>query len=142
MSGLTLKRIAVLPQGAFGVLLWQGIPFAVSLERSYDTGPRATQITKIAPGSYQCTRTRYLRGGYDTWLITGGGVLGQAIAPERRIMFHRSNVEDESDGCVLVGEQFSLLNGRHAIGQSGAAFGQLMTLTAELDQFDLTVLNV
>ena len=133
---MTVKRVAILQQGAFGVLLWHGIPFGVSLERTYP-GQRDAQITKIKPGVYQCTRSRYNAGGYDTWLIQGGD-----ITPERRILLHKGNTEEDSEGCILVGESYGLLSGKHAILQSGAAFQELMTLSADIDEFYLTVVNV
>lgn len=133
---MTVKRVAVTAYGAFGVLLWHGLPFAVSLERVYP-GQRDSFVTKIKPGDYHCQRSHYVRGGYDTWQVIGGDVTA-----ERRILLHKGNTQDDSEGCILVGEQFGLLGGKQAILQSGAAFQELMTLSSEVDEFQLTVVNV
>lgn len=124
---LTLHRVAILQDGAFGVLLWQGVPFAVSLERTYEQC-----LPKMPVGAHQCIRSRFNKGGYDTFEVV---VLGHS-----RILFHKGNVETDSDGCVLVGEQFGVLKGKPAILQSGVAFKELMLLTANYDAFDLTVI--
>jgi hypothetical protein len=125
---IVLKRIAVHKEGAFGVLLSDGIPFCVTLERTYDEGHK---VVKIPPGRYHCTRSRYHRGGYSTFEITVPG--------HSRILFHKGNTEDHSDGCVLLGEQFGVLNGKPAILQSGAAFAEFMAKTSNVDAFELHV---
>ena len=124
---LTLKRVAILPDGAFGVLLWDSRPFAVSLERTFDDGK--TKIPAI--GEFNCFRSRFHRGGYDTFEI--------AVSGHSRILFHRGNIETDSEGCVLIGEQFGILNGKPAILQSVLGFSEFMKLTQDVDQFQLTV---
>src|SRR5574341_2041527 len=111
---LTLKRVSILPEGAFGVLLWQDMPFAVTVERTYPDGQRGVQTVKIAPGVYECRRAHYNKGGYGVWQIIGGDV-----TRERLIYFHKGNIEEDVDGCVAVGEQFGFLNGKIAVLQSG-----------------------
>lgn len=126
---MTLKRVSILPDGAFGVLLWEGVPFAVSCERTYqDLKP------KIPQGIFQCVRSPFNRGRYDTFEILVPG--------HSRILFHKGNLEVDSDGCVLVGEQFGVLNGKPAILQSGLGFQEFMKLTSGVDQFQLTVKEV
>lgn len=134
---LHLMRVAILPSGAWGVLKWFGQPICVTLEHTYEGIRDPVRWTKIAPGRYTCERTRYHRGGYDTWLIVGGDV-----TPQRRIMIHKGNDEDDSSGCVLVGEQYQPLNGRPAIQQSGKAFDELMLLSTDYDELELLVTNV
>ena len=133
---LTLHRVAIIPDGCFSVLLWQGIPFAVTGERTYPDGQRGTQIVKIAPGTYDCFRAFYNRGGYEVWQIVGG-----QVTRDRLIYFHKGNVEDDVDGCVAVGEQFGFLGGKVAVLRSGEGFKELMTLTADHDQLQLSVIN-
>ncbi len=125
---ITLKRVAVHKEGAFGVLLMDSIPFCVTLEHTYD---QAQKVVKIPPGKYRCTRSRYHKGGYDTFEIHVPG--------HSRILFHKGNIEDHSDGCVLLGEQFGVMNGRPAILQSGAAFSEFMAKTQGVDSFELQV---
>lgn len=126
-SQLKIRRVAVIDPGAFGVLLWNGLPFALSLERTY-TKEDGTQSIKIPPGAYRCTKTRYIRGGYDTFEI--------AVPGRTRILFHKANKESDLDGCVGIGEEFGELNGLPAIIQSGAGFAEFMRKTAGLDEFE------
>jgi hypothetical protein len=132
---LTLHRVAYLAEGVFGVLLWQQVPFAVTVERSYP-GQLNAQVPKVTIGTYTCERTWYNRGGYEVWQLIGG-----PITKDRLIYIHKGNLEDDSEGCILVGEQFGFLKGKPAVLQSGAAFQELMTLTADYDQLQLSVIN-
>lgn len=129
-STCCLKRIAVRREGAFGVLLNNGIPFCLTLERTYDVP--AGNFVKIPPGTYKCTRSWYNRGGYATFEIHVPG--------HSRILFHRANLEGDLDGCIGLGEQFGVLNGQPAILQSGEAFNEFMRVTKDVDSFSLDVL--
>ena len=62
---LELKTVAILDEGCFGVLLWGGKPFAVSLERTFDNGRPI-----IPQGSYLCTESYFHHGGYPTYEIS------------------------------------------------------------------------
>jgi hypothetical protein len=129
-NGLTLKRVALRPEGAFGVLLHHGLPFAVTLERSFARDGK--DVTKIPPGKWPCKRTVYLRGGYQTFEVLVPG--------HTRLLFHRGNVETDSEGCVLVGESFHEFGrGRPGIGQSAAGFAELMARVGDEEKFVLTV---
>lgn len=134
---LTMKRVEYGEAGCFGVLQFYRITFCVTLERTYN-GPHLSHVTKIPPGMYKCVRSRFNRAKdpYETWKVVGG-----IITPDREIKFHKGNVEEDSDGCILVGEEFGRLNGRQAILSSGRAFGELMTLTRDFDQLDFAVIN-
>ena len=124
--------------GAFGMLSWmEAPPFSVTVEHTYNNGPRGTLTTKVEPGEYQCRRSRYFKGNYDCWIIAGG-----SITPERRILIHKGNLEEDSDGCILIGESFGNLRGKPGILQSGAGFAELRALTAGVDEFPLFVVNV
>lgn len=132
---MLIKRVWIGSHGAFGVASWHGLaPFCVTLERTYPEGNR--QMVKIPPGLYSCVRSRYFKGGYDCWQIVGG-----IITPERRILIHKANAEEELDGCIAVGEQFDPFKGKPGILRSGKAFQELMALSADVDEFPLTIIN-
>ena len=128
---MKLKRVSIIDQGAFGVLIdSHGIPFAVTLERTYKL-PDGTQSIKIIPGVYLCTHTMYYKGAYATFEINVEG--------HERILFHKGNVETDSEGCVLIGEQFEVLNNVPAILQSGKGFAEFMAKVGDMEEFYLTI---
>lgn len=131
---LNITRVSYLEEGAFSVALWEGVPFAVTVERTYPGGRAGVNSVKIKPGAYKCVRSFYHRGGYDCWQIIGGD-----ITAERRVLIHKANVEDDLDGCIGIGEQFGRIQGKPAVLQSGVAFIELMALSARLSEFDLSV---
>ena len=123
-----LKRVAILPDGAFGVLLQDGIPFAVTLERTYDPG----NTIKIGNGLHECRRSRYAKGGYDTFEI--------AVPGHSRILLHKGNTELHSEGCVLVAESYAVMGDKPGVAFSAEGFSEFMKRASGVDSFTLEVL--
>jgi hypothetical protein len=123
--GIELVRVAVHDAGAFGVLLQDGLPFALSLERTFG------DEVVIPPGEYPCRRTTFHRGQYKTWEIIVPG--------HDRVLFHIGNVENDSRGCVLVGLQFGKVDGQPGVLLSRLGFLEFMRRTPRGRQFQLTV---
>ena len=122
-----LKHVAKIPSGAFGVLLNNGVPFAVTLERTYDPG----NTVKIGNGFHECSRSRYAKGGYDTFEI--------AVPGHSRILFHKGNTELHSEGCVLVAESFAVFGDKPGVAMSAEGFNEFMKRAGEVDSFTLEV---
>jgi hypothetical protein len=137
-ADLELVRVSIAPEGAFGVILVDLIPTGVvTLERTYpvaESAPRGAQFVKIPPGFYRCVRTAYMRGGYDSYEVTG-------VAGHSRLLFHAGNDELNSEGCILVGQRFGLLNGQPAVLSSQLGFGEFIRLAAGRAVFGLLVRN-
>lgn len=123
---LELKTVAVRPDGCFSVLLWNGQPFAVSVERTFEDGKPI-----IGNGAYRCVKSHFIKGGYDTFEIQ---VTGHA-----RILFHKGNTEVDSIGCVIVAESFGVLNGETAVLDSKGGFAEFVELTKGLGEFNMVV---
>jgi hypothetical protein len=124
----------------FGVLRHAGIPFAVTLERTYAKGPTGVgsgqagdQLVKIPAGVHRCTRGYFIKGNHRTYEITVPG--------HTRILFHRGNLEADSEGCVLVGERFHQFTGGPGIASSIEGFQEFMDLAAGRPAFDLDVIE-
>jgi hypothetical protein len=140
VADIELVRVAVALEGAFGVLLVDGIPAGpVTLERSYpvaDSSPRGAQYVKIPAGKYACQRTYFQHGQYETYEVTG-------VEGHTRLLFHCGNAETDSDGCILVGQRFgrTLAWQQHQPGvlESRLAFGEFMRLAGGTETFTLTV---
>ena len=123
---MILKTVSTIPDGCFGVLLHDNVPFAVTLERTYDD-----LKVKIPAGIHKCSRSRYNKGGYDTFEIE--------IEGHSRILFHKGNTELHSEGCILVAESFAMFGDRPGIALSGDGFTEFMKRTSGMDSFMLTV---
>jgi len=128
-----LLRVAVRPEGAFGVLLQDGLPVCLTLERTYES-PEGLQLTKIPTGRWPCRKTVYYAGGYETFEILVPG--------HERLLFHRGNLELESDGCVLLGRELGTLHGQPAVLRSLDAYLDFMRRTWNRDAFSLEVRQV
>lgn len=123
---MELKTVALRSDGCFGVLLWDARPFAVTLERTFED-----MRTVLHALTYTCKRDFYHKGGYETFEIIVPG--------HDRVLFHKLNVELQSEACVGVAESFGQLGGVTAILDSKHGFEEFMSLTAGLDGFDLIV---
>lgn len=122
-----LKTVAVIAEGCFCAFLDpHGRPFAVTCERTFENN-----VPVIKAGTYRCKKSRYFKGGYDTFEILVPG--------HTRVLFHRGNTELDSEACVLVAENFTFFNGKAGIGDSKGGFAEFWALVSNLEEFDLVV---
>ena len=130
-----LARVSYHPEGTFGVLLAQEAPLlplrpiATTCEEVWAFNQRNASC--IPAGRYRCERWNSPKFG-PTWQVTG--VPGRTL-----ILFHPGNTTLDTEGCILLGETFTTVNGRVAIGDSRVAFNEFLSLTSDLDSFWLTV---
>ena len=125
MIRLALKTVAVRDDGCYSALVWDGKPFAVSVEHTFSGG------TILKNGPYMCVASTYFKGGYPTFEIV--------VPKHSRILFHKGNTELDSIGCVVVGESFGHLNDTTAVLDSKGGFAELMSLAAGLKYFNMEV---
>ena len=134
MNPQVLFRVVrtILDSGAWGVLwhLPEQAPICVTLEHTYETGKRI----KLPDGVWYCTRRIHgvsTGKGYPAWEIH--------IPGHRYIDIHIANFEDQLEGCLGLGEMFAVIDGKRAIGASGSAFKEFMSLTEGLEDFFIEV---
>ena len=131
---LWLNRSTIVDDGCFSILkdLQYGkeVPFANAVERTYPIN--GGQYVKLNSGIYLCKKTMFNKGGYETFEIIFPG--------HTEVKFHKGNIEDHSDGCVVVGESFGTLYGKIAVISSGDAFKEFMMRFGHFNQFLLKVL--
>src|SRR3990167_6421963 len=98
MKILTIKRWKPdTPEGTFGMLADESnVPFCLTLERSWRDNRKGESC--IPPGEYRCIRSVYNKGGYATFEVI--------CPPREQVKFHIGNIDDDSHGCILLGEQF------------------------------------
>lgn len=126
---MILKRIAMLPSATFGVLLWQDIPFAVTIERPWLNNQKG--ISCIPAGKYVCKRFSSPKHP-DTFEVT-------EVPNRDAILFHTGNFVSDSHGCIIVGEQFGIVDGNPAIMVSKQGFAEFLQLTSGLASFELEI---
>jgi uncharacterized protein DUF5675 len=126
-----LLRVAMLPEGAFGVLMQWGIPFATTLERTYELAGKQ-QFTKIPTGIFPCRSRYYLRGNYDTYEV-------MEVPGHFALLFHKGNVENDSDGCILVGQGYGNVYQKPGVIRSMDGFHEFMRRTEGKPEFFLRV---
>ena len=125
MKVITVKRVSYLPIGVYGVILDGDLPFALTCENNK---------LYIPEGEYLCNKSYYNKGGYSTYEI---------VVPNRtRILFHTGNIDSDSLGCILIGEEFAPLLGRDAgIKNSKYGFSEFMARIGGAESFKLVILN-
>lgn len=129
-----ITRICTGINGTFGVIseiIKDTItPFALTLERQWLDNQKS--ISCIPTGEYICMRVNSPKFG-DTFEICN--------VPNRdHILFHRGNIDDDSHGCVLVGEQFGTLNGSPSIQASKEGYGEFMNKNTGLSVFGIKII--
>lgn len=129
---LTLKRIAARDDGTFGVLLADGNPFAVTLERPWRDNRKGESC--IPEGEYTCVRVNSPKFGL-TWMV-------KDVPGRSEILFHAGNVFADSHGCILVAEKYAgWADGTTSIADSRLGMAELMNLTRDAVSFNLIVRN-
>lgn len=119
----------------FGVLLQEDqIPFALTLERPWKDNQRS--ISCIPAGAYTCKRVTSPKFGVTFEVLNVPG--------RQEILFHKGNIQEDSHGCILIGEQFGVLLNKPAILAAKEGFEEFMRITAvgtspKIDEFKLFI---
>lgn len=129
MKNFKLVRVAYIPDGTFGVLKDEETPFCLTLEREWNDNKRGESC--IPTGTYLCRRVQSPKFG-NTFEICD--------VPDRsHILFHKGNLEDDSHGCVITGEEYGEYKNKVAVLSSGRAFREFKQRTDSIDSFKLEV---
>lgn len=115
--------------GVFGILLIQTEIFCWTLEP-----PEYGNIKKVScipAGCYECCRIVSPR---FTTTYQVQGVPGRS-----EILFHRGNVVDHTEGCIILGEKLGNLRGDRAVLNSGNTFTKFLNRLKPYKQFNLII---
>lgn len=127
-----LTRITADPRhGTFGVFALLNTPICVTLEpyhRDNEIG-----ISCINAGVYRCKRIISATYG-ETFSIED--VEGRTL-----LRFHWGNLDTNTKGCVLMGEEYGKIGSNTAILSSKRAFREFMSLLDGCDEFTLTIVD-
>ena len=125
MKRVRIARVENSEQGLVGVLLIDGKADCFTLQ------PDPTdKHFSIPSGCYLCKRFH----GYkykDTFEIIVRG--------HKDLLFHPLNTEDQTEGCIGLGEEIGELDGKRAILSSGRAFSDFMRKMGEDREFNLSI---
>ena len=128
---MKLVRVARDLCATYGVLIQGDIPFAVTLERPWKDNKRGESC--IPKGVYTCVMVKSPKFG-PTWMV-------QNVPGRSEILFHKGNLEDDSHGCILVGESFNPVLGRPGITASKEGFEEFMKITSMCTSFPLEIVE-
>ena len=140
MIHLTIHRVVTGDDGTFGVLLAENKPFALTVERQWLDNIRGQSC--IPTGEYNVKRCiASPEYGFKNSPRFGDTFHVQNVKDRSKILFHKGNVDDDSHGCIIVGEQFGTLHDDIAVLSSRQGFGEFMSLLKGQNEFELTIKN-
>lgn len=128
---MLLIRVADSGVAMYGVLIHGRTPFAVTLERPWKDNERG--VSCIPAGLYECKRVKSPKFG-DAFEVT-------EVPGRQEILFHKGNLEDDSHGCILIGEAFNPVLGRPGITASAEGFAEFLSLLKLTNSFPLKIVD-
>jgi hypothetical protein len=131
MKTLIIRRIATGADGTFGCIIYKNKPFALTLEREWLGN--STGISCIPAGNYKCKRVDSPKFG-NTFEVTN-------VPGRTHILFHKGNLDSDSHGCILVGEQFGDIKGSAGILSSKQGYNELMSIMKDDIGFRLIIVD-
>jgi len=138
MRRFKLKRVSYISDGTFGVLIDKETPFCLTLECEWNNNKRGESC--IPADTYICKRTQSPKFG-DTFEITN-------VPGRSHVLFHWGAIEDDSHGCVIVGEQYGkvylkpdFVKSKNGLLASGKAFKEFKQRTKSINKFELEIVD-
>ena len=122
-----IVRLENTEQGVLGSLVIDGSIFCFTLQPD----PTDTHFS-IPVGNYLCRRFHGTKWTNTFEIIVPG---------HTALLFHAGNVEDNSEGCILLGATVGKLKGNRAVLNSGDTFKSFIERTAGVDTFPLEIVN-
>lgn len=133
---LKLERNKYTKDGVFGILYDdKGQEIAVTLEHVYLNG--TTLTAKVSHGEYTCLRHAPNRVPYETFELQN--VPNFQGKPVTGILIHVLNYNNESEGCIGVGEAVVESPKGKMITNSKVTFDKLMDLQKDVTSFTLEI---
>lgn len=129
MKIMDLIRVGSTEKGTFGVLRYDGIPFAVTVERPWHDNH--ADISSIPAGTYLCKRVHSPRFGH-TFEVTN-------VPGRENILFHKGNSVLDTKGCILIGESFVEMS---RIADSSGGYAEFLAILGKDAEFRLRIVEV
>lgn len=130
MAFLRLVRVMHHSQfGTFGVLKINEFWMCVTLEPP--SALNRVNVSCIPYGQYYCGRFDSSRFG-KTWVVTN-------VPGRKFILFHPGNRSPDTQGCIILAENYGKLKGDLAVLNSGKTFSKFLEYMQEYESAHLTV---
>lgn len=135
---IELRRVSSDDDRTFGVLIHNGSPFAVTLERGWRDNRRGESC--IPPGDYIARRCNASSEyGFKDSPHFGDTFVVENVPGRKHILFHKGNLDDDTHGCIIVAAEFGVLSGEPAVLNSAKGFGKFLQLMNAENIFRLVV---
>lgn len=128
---LDLIRVGQSSLGTWGVLRHGPVPFALTLERPWQDN--VENLSCIPMGRYRCRRIRSPKFGVTFEVCEVPG--------RTNILLHAGNVLADTQGCILVGEEFAGTWEAPSLASSRRGFEELMRYLEGMTEFDLNIVE-
>ena len=125
----TIIRSPSMEDGTFGMMLDGATPFCLTLEKSW--AENEVEKSCIPDEEYICRRINSPKFG-NTFEICD-------VPNRTHILFHKANLVIDLLGCIGLGEEFGILDGKTAILASGRAFQEFIERTKDINNFKLFI---
>jgi hypothetical protein len=139
MMDILLKRVSTCEDGTFGVLIYNKIPFLLTLERPWKDNTRG--MSAIPDGTYKVKRTVTPKHG-NTFEVMN-------VPGRDAILIHTGNTEADVEGCIMVGMLFGRVEAtdpdskqvesQPAVLRSKDAYKMLDEFIGKDTEFNLTI---
>lgn len=129
MKIVELTRAEEGEQGTIGYLKIDKEVFCWTLEPSDNLNE--SNISCIPIQQYICRRIISPKFG-ETFMITN-------VPGRTNVLFHKGNTEDDTLGCILLGQTIGKLKGQRAVLNSGKSFEAFMLAMSGSQVFHLTI---
>ena len=118
--------------GTFGILKINKMVFCVTLEPRDQLN--APFVSSIPAQQYMCRRRSSPKYG-QTWKV-------ENVPNRLDILFHPGNVDEHTEGCIILAQHFGKLRGDRAVLNSGVTFYEFMLMTRNAVKLSLTIREV
>lgn len=126
---LTLFRVTQSADGTFGVLCNGSVPIATTCEDPWSDN--ATGASCIPAGIYNCIPHNSPKYA-NVWEVS-------EVPGRLAILIHNGNTIDDTQGCILVGNGFGMLNGKISILDSRMTLQRLQGALPKT--FDIEIID-
>ena len=131
MIVLDLIRVGQSSLGTWGVIRHGQVPFVLTLERPWKDN--AQHVSCIPAGRYRCRRIKSPKFGVTFEICD--------VPNRTSVLLHSGNTLDDTQGCILVGEEYAGTWDSPYLASSQRGFNELLRYLEGATEFDLNIVE-